>query len=189
MANYFFRFEPQTMQSRFQAIRLAASSGAVGASEIEYTAWLMETAGSLLTGPLRPPRPPSSHLPDVHHRALAATLLAYMGSRETISFLIYLFVNDPSPVVQAAAAETIGRIGADPGGLAIRAFTNAVLPPVPLRNETVLIAIAAATGALCRFSGPPLSGIGIPLLTFLANHYDIPRAQAQARFEIRSLTM
>ena len=185
-AGYFFRFEERELRARFEEIRQAIRSGQVGPAEKEYKAWLMETAGSLLTPPFQ--RIPSSQMPDPRHRMEAARLLAFMGSRETIPFLADLFNRDPEPLVRAAAAEAIGRIGVDPEGIALRAFANAVAPPSPMRNETVLTAIAGATGALCRFSGPPLSGTGIQLLASIAASYDVPRAMRQARIEMRSLT-
>ena len=188
LAHYFFRFEEDVIRARFQAIRAAVSAGAIGSDELEYTAWLKELAGSLLPNPPHP-RSPSRSLPDIHHRVHALYLLAYMGSRHTIPFLTELFRSDPEPLVQAAAALAIGRIGVDPDGIAIRAFSQAVLPPFAVRNDAVLTAIAAATGSLCRFSGPPLSAIGVSLLTILAGHYEFPHARRQARAEMRSLTM
>jgi len=185
LAGYFFRFEERELRRRFDSIRRAITNGSVGAFEKEYKAWLMELASSRLTNPFR--QVPSSQLPDLRHRIEAARLLAFIGSRETIPFLTDLFNRDPEPLVRAAAAEAIGRIGVDPEGIALRAFENAVAPPSPMRNEAVLTAIAGATGALCRFSGPPLSTAGIRLLVSIAASYDVPLAQRQARLEIRSL--
>ncbi|MCL2381602.1 MAG: PQQ-binding-like beta-propeller repeat protein [Treponema sp.] len=185
-ANYFFRFEEQAMAARFHEIREAVRYGEVGAREKEFKAWLMETAGSLLPNPLHR-RSQSSRLPDLRHRIEAARLLGYIGSRETIPFLTDLFNRDPEPLVRAAAAGAIGRIGVDPQGIALRAFSNAISPPSPARDEALLVSVAWAIGALCRFSGPPLSSTGVRLLVALAGYYDIPLAQRQARAEIRSL--
>ena len=181
-ANFHFRFSETELELRFSEIRRAISAGAVGSLETEYAAWLMETAGSLSAPPRNLVRPP------VHtqHRMEAARLLAYIGSRETIPFLANLFRRDPEPIVKAAAAEAFGRIGVDPEGLALRAFESAVFPFTQV-DETVLTAIAAAVGALCRFSGPPLSHAGIRLLTILSADNKPPRTRRQAQIEIRSL--
>ena len=186
-ADCFFRFEEREMRQRFQSVHRAIRTGTVGASEKMYKAWLMEIAGSRLRNPFQRPVP-SNSLPDLRHRIEAARLLASIGSRETIPFLTDLFNRDPEPLVRAAAAEAIGRIGVDPDGIALRAFANAIFPPSALRNEAVLTAVAGAIGALCRFSGPPLSGTGIWLLAALAESYDLPRAMRQARLEMQSLT-
>ena len=185
-ADYHFRFEEARVEARFETIRRLINEGAVGAAEKEYASWLMEISGGLLPNPPWT-RGPSSSPPHVRHRVEAAGLLSYIGSRETIPFLTTLFVSDPDALVRAAAAEAIGKIGVDPEGLALSAFANAVLPPSPLRNENVLTAIAQATGALCRFSGPPLSTTGVMLLTVIAANNDFPVAQRQAQQEIRSI--
>jgi outer membrane protein assembly factor BamB len=143
----------------------------------------METAGSFVENPRTGNHPPVHVL----YRVEAARLLAYMGSRETIPFLADLFTRDPDGLVKAAAAEAIGRIGVDPEGFALKAFTSAVFPPFPLRDEAALTATAAATGALCRFSGPPLSDAGIRLLTTLAAREQSPPVRLQAERELRSL--
>jgi outer membrane protein assembly factor BamB len=182
-ANDYFRFSERDMLPRFDEINLAIQQGAVGVKEKEYAAWLMEVAGSLVENPRTGNHPPVQ----VQHRVEAARLLAYIGSRETIPFLAGLFSDDPDPLVKAAAAESIGRIGVDPEGLALRAFSNAVFPPLPLRDEAALTAIAAAAGALCRFSGPPLSDTGIRLLTVLAAREQPPPVRNRAEQELRSL--
>ena len=186
MADYFFRFEERELQRRFAEIRQAAINGEIGSNEKEFASWLMEVSGSIMRNPPWP-RGPSSRLPDIRHRVEAATLLAYIGSRETIPFLTALFNSNSEALVRAAAAETIGRIGVDPDSIALRAFSNAISPPFALRDEAVLAAVAGAIGALCRFSGPPLSNMGIGLLTTLAGYYEFPRVQRQARMELRSL--
>jgi outer membrane protein assembly factor BamB len=182
-ANDYFRFSEDDMIPRFNEINLAIQKGDIGVKEKEYAAWLMEIATSLVENPHTGNHPPVQ----VRHRVEAARLLAYLGSRETIPFLAGLFINDPDPLVKAAAAESIGRIGVDPEGFALRAFTNAVFPPLPLHDETALAAIAAATGALCRFSGPPLSDTGVRLLTVLAAQEQPPPVRNRAEREIRSL--
>ena len=182
-ADYPFRFNETELEVRLAEIRRAVRDGNVGSYEREYTAWLMETAGSLIAN-LR-----SANNPPVHarHRVEAAGLLAYLGSRETIPFLADLFSRDPEATVKAAAAAAIGRIGVDPEGLALRAFENAIGPPSPPLDEPTLTAIASATGALCRFSGPPLSAPGIRILTLLSFADRPPSTRSQAQRELRTI--
>jgi outer membrane protein assembly factor BamB len=143
----------------------------------------METAGSLMANPgfliIQPVH--------VTHRMEAARLLAYIGSRETIPFLTGLFNRDPDVLVKAAAAEAIGRIGVDPEGIALRSFERVFFPPFPHNNAILMTAVAAATGALCRFSGPPLSAAGIRLLATLSGDDKPPAPRRQAQSEMRNL--
>jgi outer membrane protein assembly factor BamB len=120
-------------------------------------------------------------------RIEAAWLLSRLGSKEIIPFLADLFFYEPDPLVKAAVAEAIGRIGVDPDGLALGAFSLAVLPPDPIKDERVLIAVAAAVGSLCRFSGPPLIGMGANLLITLAAADKPLRVRNRALEEIQSL--
>jgi hypothetical protein len=160
------RYEWPVMEDRLATISAAIRDGRVGAHETNYAAYLMEIAGSVTQEPInRDPLHPSVH---VHHRVEAARLLSYIGSRETIPFLADLCRRDPDPLVKAAAAEAIGFIGVDPEGVAMSAFTSLVFPLIPGRDEQVMAAIAMATGALCRFSGPPLGENGARLLAALA---------------------
>ena len=182
-ANYPFRFEERALEERFTEIRAAIRNGNVGAMEKEYVAWLMETAGSYIMSPRPVIQPPVF----VRHRVMATSLLAYIGSRETIPFLANLFTRDPEPLVRSAAAEAIGRIGVDPDGHALRAFQNAIISPARTVDEALLIAIASATGALCRFSGPPLSDVGVRLLTVLMGNHRPSAVRNRAERELRSL--
>ena len=181
-ANFPLRFEERELQARFSEIQQAIRNGYVGNREREYIAWLMETSGSfaaiLHTGGRSPVQ--------VQQRADATRLFAYIGSRETIPFLANLFINDPEAPVKAAAAYAIGKIGVDPEGIALRAFQS-VISPMAISNETVLTSVAAAVGALCRFSGPPLSEAGIRLLTALSSADRPPATRRQAQQEMRSL--
>jgi len=172
-AENYFRLYDTELQERFTAIRQAIRYGTVGANEKEYAAYLMEIA--------------SDRQASLLYRTEAARLLAYIGSRETIPFLANLFSRDSDSSIKAAAATAIGRIGVDPEGLALRAFENATLPPARLLDEEALIAMTSAIGALCRFSGPPLSEAGIRLLTVLSGYDMFPRTRNQAQQEIRSL--
>jgi hypothetical protein len=172
-ADFYFRFNEAELLERFSEIQLAIRLGTVGANEKEYAAYLMETA--------------SSREANIQYRTEAIRLLAYIGSRETIPFLANLFTRDSDYSVKAIAAASIGKIGVDPEGLALRAFENAILPPARLLNEEALLAVTSAIGALCRFSGPPLSETGIRLLTILSGYDAFPIVRNQAQREIRSL--
>jgi len=191
--HYYPGLYEEEMEERLAEIRQAIKTGSVGERETEYTSWLMEIAGSIsaniamarltnreLSESERPPAP-------VIYRIEAAKLLAFIGSRETIPFLSSVFIRDNEVLVKAAAAEAIGKIGVDPDGLAIRAFENAILPPLRIMDETVLSSLATATGALCRFSGPPLSDAGVRILTVLSVYDRMPIARNQARRELASL--
>ena len=172
-ADNYFRLYEAELKGRLNEIRWAIGSGAVGANEKEYAAYLMEIASDRQAGLL--------------YRTEAARLLAYIGSRETIPFLANLFSRDSDFSIKTAAAAAIGRIGVDPEGLALRAFENAILPPARLLDEETLTAVASAAGALCRFSGPPLSEAGVRLLTILSGYDMFPGTRNQALREIRSL--
>jgi hypothetical protein len=160
------RYEWATIGDRLKTISTAIRNGRVGGNEKSYAAYLMEVADSVARAPANRNRlHPPVH---VHHRAEAARLLSYIGSRETIPFLANLCRSDPDPLVKAAAAEAIGSIGVDPDGVALAAFISLVFPLIPGRDEQVMTAIAMATGALCRFSGPPMGESGARLLSALA---------------------
>jgi len=182
----FFQFEnlpnEAEINRRLSEIRAAIEAGNIGERENEYKSWLMEISGIYIYNPVFLRHPPIS----VFHRAEAASLLSFIGSRENIAFLTSIFVRDPDPNVKAAAALSIGRIGVDPERLAIRAFSNTVFPPSPETSEVILTAIAEATGALCRFSGPPLSDEGIRILAALSTSNRPPLTRRQALREINS---
>jgi outer membrane protein assembly factor BamB len=182
-ADHLLRFSEDLMIPLLGEINLAIQTGSIGEKEKDYAAYLMEASGSLMENPRAGNHPPVQ----VRYRVEAARLLAYMGSRETIPFLADLFTRDSDGLVKAAAAEAIGRIGVDPGGFALRAFTEAVSPPLPLRDAAALTATAAATGALCRFSGPPLSDTGVRLLTALAVQDQSPSVRIRAERELKTL--
>jgi outer membrane protein assembly factor BamB len=143
----------------------------------------METAGSA-TGPQASNTHPLVH---VRQRVEALRLLGYIGSRESISFLTNVFIKDPDSSVKAAAAEAIGRIGVDPDGIAMRAFSTTATAASQVKEEQVLTAAAAAIGSLCRFSGPPLSDSGVKLLSILGSGNMPPKTQSQARRELSQL--
>jgi outer membrane protein assembly factor BamB len=175
-ADYYFRFEETELRTRLGAIAGAIAEGRIGEQEGAFTAYLMEIAGT--------PDTPGTG-PWVRERVEAARLLGYIGSRETIPFLAELFYRDPEPAVKAAAAETIGRIGVDPEGRALRVFAGALFSPG--QDERLLISVARAAGALCRFSGPPLSDTGVRVLTALTAEDLPPAVRREARRELLSL--
>jgi len=182
-ADYYYRFDERELERRLAEIRKAIKDGAVGSAEKDYAAWLMEAAGSVAANPRTENRP----LVQPRYRVEAARLLSFIGSRETIPFLANLFDRDPDPLVKSAAAEAIGRIGVDPEGLALKVFETAITPPSPLGDAVALTGIAKATGALSRFSGPPLSFAGIRILTLLSLPDKPPPARRQAQRELDSL--
>jgi outer membrane protein assembly factor BamB len=189
MADYQSPFGEGEMSIRMGLISRSLRSGQVGPDEMAYAAWLMEIAGGSGNVPgtnlsIRE----LSHPPvNVWFRAEAVRLLSYMGSRETIPFLAELLLRDPDTSVKAAIAEAIGRIGVDPDGLALGAFSSLILPPRPSHDEQVLAAAAAAIGSLCRFSGPPLSDTGVRLLVILAGEDQPTAARRAALRELDSL--
>ncbi|MDR0628323.1 MAG: PQQ-binding-like beta-propeller repeat protein [Treponema sp.] len=165
-------------------ITLALQEGRVGKREPEFTAYLMEVIGSVRSNfkssIVHPPV-------DFRQRSEAVSLLARLGSAESIPFLAAQFSREPESLVQAVIAEAIGRIGVDPEGLALKAFSRGIFPPAQVTDEQTLAAVAAAVGALCRFSGPPLSQTGIPLLVALAGYEHSPAVRKQALQQILSL--
>ncbi|MDR0998097.1 MAG: HEAT repeat domain-containing protein, partial [Treponema sp.] len=178
-----YRFETGQMETRLKNIGNAINTGTLGDMEMAYTADLMELAGAASVPVVSPVHP----LVHFDYRIRALRLLALFGSRETIPFLVKVFKGDTEPLVRAAAAEAIGRVGVDPEGIAMSAFFNSLFAPGQIRDEQVLKAVAVAAGSLCRFSGPPLSETGVRILTILGSP-ERPRAvQSQARQELRSL--
>jgi outer membrane protein assembly factor BamB len=156
------RWEETLLESQLTTIRRDLAEGQVGIRELEYIAYLMEIAGAGQD-------PDSSHyspLAPVRQRVDSLELLALIGSRELVPFLARIFREDPDPVVKNAAAHAIGAIGADYEGVALSAFFDQVFS-VNFREEQVMLAVASATGALCRYSGPPLSDLGIRILSNL----------------------
>ncbi|MDR2608067.1 MAG: PQQ-binding-like beta-propeller repeat protein [Treponema sp.] len=181
-ASYYYRFEEGELKARFAEIDNAVKKGSLGTNELAYTAYLMEVIGAGMDQPgasrLHPPVQPA-------YRAQALELLGSIGSRETLPFLADIFSRESDPVVRARSARAVGAIGIDPEGLAMRAFMQSIYKA--REDDQVLMALCSAIGALCRFSGPPLSDTGIRLLNSLSAG-DRPRpVQAQARRELKSL--
>jgi outer membrane protein assembly factor BamB len=183
-ADYVLRFGNGEIDARLEEIRRDILAGRVGEHEADYTAYLMELSGSFVRTPgvsiVRPPV-------HIRQRIEGARLLGYIGSRETIPFLANLVYYEKESLVKIAAAEAIGRIGLDPGGTALRVFSTMLASGGSGKDEQVLTAVAAATGALCRFSGPPLSAAGVKILVALSGSEYPPAVRNRARGEIDTL--
>jgi outer membrane protein assembly factor BamB len=179
-AGFHYRFDEHELRKQFNHIEAGIKSGEIGENEAEWIAYLMEAAwgGYDKSAP---------GLAPMLHRIKALELLGQIGSRETIPYLIDVFSKDNEPAICTAAAAAIGAIGTDPDGMALQAFMVAISPAALSRNEQVLIAVAAATGALCRFSGPPLSDTGVKILTLISASTQPKTAQQQAQRELASL--
>jgi outer membrane protein assembly factor BamB len=183
-AEFPHRFTEGELTAMYAAIDSATKSGQVGENETAYVAYLMEMTGGILNTPhYSPVRPPIQ----ITRRIELIRLLARMGSRETIPFLANLFYRDPEPSIKAACAEAIGRIGVDPKGDAIRAYSVFLSPDNANRDPMTLIAASASAAALARFSGPPLALAGIRLLMAFG-HMDFPPVvKRQAQQELDAL--
>jgi outer membrane protein assembly factor BamB len=183
-AEFPHRFEEGELAAMYELIDSAAKNGRVGENETAYVAYLMEMTGGILNTPKYSPVRPPIH---ITRRIELIRLLARMGSRETIPFLANLFYRDPEPSIKAACAEAIGRIGVDPKGDAIRAYSVFLSPDNANRDPMTLIAATASAAALARFSGPPLALAGIRLLMAFG-HMDFPPVvKRQAQQELDAL--
>ncbi len=182
-SGYYFRNDEAEIRRELRMIEERILSGRIGVNEAEYTAYLMETA----SGAISDSRLSAFAVIHTAHRVKALQLLSFIGSRETIPFLVSIFNRDPDPSVQAAAASAIGKIGVDPEGTALKAFNMKIYSPAVQRNEQVLTAVAEAAASLCRFSGPPLSEDGIKLLVLLADNAMPRLARKQAEKELKIL--
>lgn len=178
------RFTERELDLMFERIDGAIKNGQVGENETAYVAYLMEMAGGILNTPnYSPVRPPIQ----VPQRIELIRLLARMGSRETIPFLANLFYRDPEPSIKAACCEAIGRIGVDPKGDAIQAYSVLLSPDNANLDPMTLMAATSSAAALARFSGPPLAQAGIRLLMAFG-HMDFPPVvKRQAQREIDAL--
>ncbi|MDR1445882.1 MAG: PQQ-like beta-propeller repeat protein [Treponema sp.] len=178
------KYREDNVNYMYDTISQATRIGQVGQMEPAYVGYIMEmTAGLLRTPGYSPVRPPV--LPPQRVRLIR--LLSYMGSRETISFLVNLINRDPEPSIKAACCEAIGRIGVDPSGEAIIAYNVLIAPDNAARDPQTLIAAVSSTAALSRFSGPPMSTAGIRLLQLFTLR-DLPTTvKQQARRELDGL--
>jgi len=162
-------FEDET-RAKLEEIRKAANAGNVGSNEPEWTTFLLTLSASR---------------ENLVYRIAAINLLGKLGSRETIPWLINIFNKESESSVRVAAINAIGSIGVDPDGIAIQTFLNSII--MGQRDDQILTAIASAAGALCRFSGPPLSETGIRILNLLSAGHQPPNVKRQATREFASL--
>jgi outer membrane protein assembly factor BamB len=179
-----YRFDPGELATMYERIDTATRNGQVGENEPAFVGYLMEMTGGILNTPhYSPVRPPIQ----VTQRLELIRLLARMGSRETIPFLANLFYRDREPSIKAACAEAIGRIGVDPKGDAIRAYSVLLSPDNAGLDPMTLMAASSSAAALARFSGPPLAIAGIRLLNAFG-HMDFPPVvKRQAQRELDAL--
>jgi len=155
---------------KIEQISAGINAGSTGANEPDWTSFLLTI---------------SAGQQPIQFRLGALNLLGKIGSYETIPWLINIFRNSSEPIIRCAAIAAVGEIGVDPQGVAMQAFSNYLLQTI--KDETILTAIASATGALCRFSGPPLSESGIRILNTISAINQPPQARRQAAKELESL--
>jgi outer membrane protein assembly factor BamB len=167
-----FPLNEYELRIKFEQAASAINSGRVGANELELTSLLMMVS--------------TSHF-GIQYRLNALQLLGKIGSHETIPWLTNFFYREIDPTLKSAAAAAIGAIGVDPQGIAIRTFFDSITHAGGIRDEQVLTAIASATGALCRFSGPPLSETGVRILTLLSTDRQPQIVSNRAKRELESL--
>jgi outer membrane protein assembly factor BamB len=177
-------YEEDAIKSISLKIEEEARNGRIGENETEYISTLMFLSGGILNTPgqslVRAPV-------KVPQRVESIRLLARIGSRETIPFLVNLFYRDPDPAIKAACCEAIGRIGVDPKGETFRAYQVLLAPDNAALDPSVLMAATASIAALCRFSGPPLAREGIRLLNAFGHMDFPPRVKRQAQAELDAL--
>jgi outer membrane protein assembly factor BamB len=162
-------------------VEAAIRSGNLGEKERVYTKLLFEiTRGDALQGE-------RNSFENTKLRVRALRLLGLIGSRETIPYLARLFRREQNLFVKAAAADAVGAIGVDPEGRALGVFAEAVTLPGAYLRERLLVSVAVSIGKLCRFSGPPLSSRGIPLLASLTDAARPKSVRARAVRELAAL--
>jgi outer membrane protein assembly factor BamB len=160
------RFQDLNQDTMYARIKAAVNSGQLGENEPAYVAYLMEMIGFFLNDPhysrVRPAVKPPRHVEYIN-------LLGKVGSRETIPFLWNIFDRYPEPSIKSACAEAIGNIGVDPYGSTFESYNFLLAANNPNRDPQLLLSATSSIAALCRFSGPPLSGDGILLLRYFSN--------------------
>jgi outer membrane protein assembly factor BamB len=176
-----FRYDDSEIRQRFDIIRRGIDSGAVGENECEWTAYIMEIVSAGYNRPgVSVARPPVL----VPERAQALWLAARFCSSEMIPWLTTVFRRESDSVVKAAAAMAIGNIGRDSDGSAMKTFYEAVFTPEIARDEQVMLAVASATGMLCRFSSPAVIETAIQIFVQLNGWAQPGSVRRQAREEL-----
>jgi outer membrane protein assembly factor BamB len=168
--------EEAQVREKLDAIQREIQAGRVGENEREWIGYLMKVAES----------GDKLGMFSISLRVTALQLLSRIGSSETIPWLARFFREEQEPLIKAAAARAIGGIGLDPNGTAIQELLAAAIEG-NVHDERVLVATAAAAGALCRFSGPPMFDSGARLLVLLSNPNQRQPVRRQARNELEKL--
>jgi len=151
-------------------IKNGVTAGNVGSNEPDWVSFLMTL---------------SSDQESVVNRITALQILGKLGSRETVPWLVNIYKKEIDPALKVAAINAIGNIGVDPEGNALQTILNSITPGV--KNEQLAYAIISTTGALCRFSGPPLAEPGIRILNILSAGNQPAIIRRQAEREMASL--
>ncbi|MCL2196428.1 MAG: hypothetical protein FWB77_02305 [Treponema sp.] len=169
----------------YEEISAVIRSGQIGKNEPVYVAYMMEMIGFFIGSPqvsaVRPSVKPAQ-------RIRLISLLAHVGSRETIPFLWNIFDKDPEPAVRRACADAIGIIGVDPTGRSFYSYHYLLTPNNPNIDPQLVLAATSSIARLCRFSGPPLAPEGINVLQYFLNLHSLPNVvKAQIRSELDGL--
>jgi len=179
------RFTDDQQDYMYTRIERAINSGQLGEDEPAYVAYLHEMIGFFLNDPHYSRVRPNVKPPQ---RVALIRLLGKVGSRDTIPFLWNIFDKDQEPAIKAACAEAIGAIGVDPRGSTFESYNFLLAANNPNRDPQLLMSATASIAALCRFSGPPLSGEGLILPRYFSNLSWPPNTiKAQIRNEVDAL--
>ena len=179
------RFQDDMQNRMYETIQKGINSGQLGENEPAYVGYLMEMIGFFLNDPHYSKVRPAVKPPE---RVKLIRLLGKVGSRETIPFLWNIFDKDQEPSIKSACAEAIGMIGVDPKGYTFASYNFLLAANNPNRDPQLLMSATSSIAALCRFSGPPLSGEGILLLRYFSNLTWAPNnVKAQIKSELDAL--
>ena len=180
-----FFFDETNLTSHLTHISSLLDEGTVGVEEPESLSILMHIAAS---GQQNRGMPFQTHTAvPVLYRTWAIRLLTRLGTQETIPFLTNLAKKEADSLVISEIAAAIGHIGVDTEGLALQTFEELLHSGLFRQDERVLVAIAQSIGALCRFSGPPLSSAGIPYLIKLAGADQVPVVRSTAQRMLKTM--
>jgi len=179
------RYQDSEQDRAYEEISAVIRSGQIGKNEPIYVAYMMEMIGFFIgspqVSPVRPAVKPAQ-------RIRLISLLAHVGSRETIPFLWNIFDRDPEPAVRRACADAIGIIGVDPTGRSFYSYHYLLTPNNTNIDPQLVLAATSSIARLCRFSGPPLAPEGINVLQYFLNLTSVPNhVKAQIRNELDGL--
>jgi outer membrane protein assembly factor BamB len=167
-------YDENYVKNKLKQIESAIKAGRVGSDEPAWVTFLLTV---------------SAKNDNILNRIKALQFLGQIGSGETISWLTDIFLKESEPLIKAACASAIGNIGVDPEGIAIQTFQYSIIQTSVLKSEQILTAITSSVGALCRFSGPPLTETGIKILNSLTVNSYSAAVRHQASREIASLRL